>query len=81
MFMKCIKVFVVFLFLFLALGIYVHYDLIQEQPRPEFICYKGKLIRAMEEESIYLKVKDTQCEVFENLIIIDKEVKNDERHD
>ena len=72
---KCIKIFVFFLFIFLALGIYVHYDLIKEQPREEFICHKGNLIRSMELNNIYLKVKDTQCEVFEDLIIIDKEVK------
>ncbi len=74
MLMKCIKVFVFFLGLFLALGIYVHYDLIKEQPRPEYMCHEGKLIKAMEIESIYLRVKDTQCEIFEDLIIVDKEV-------
>jgi len=71
---KCIKIFVFFLFIFLALGIYVHYDLIQEQPKEEFMCYKGKLIRSLEMNNIYLQVKDTKCEVFEDLIIIDKEV-------
>jgi len=71
---KCIKVFVLFLVLFLALGIYVHYDLITEQPRPEYMCHEGKLIKAMEIESIYLRVKGTQCEIFEDLIIVDKEV-------
>lgn len=74
MLMKCIKVFVFFLVLFLALGIYVHYDLIKEQPRPEYMCHEGKLIKAMEIESIYLRVKDTRCEIFEDLIIVDKEV-------
>lgn len=74
MLMKCIKVFVFFLVLFLALGIYVHYDLIKEQPRPEYMCHKGQLIKAMEIESIYLRVKDTKCEIFEDLIIVNKEV-------
>lgn len=72
---KCIKVFVLYLFVFLAFGIYVHYDLIQEQPKPQFICYDGKLIKSMEIESIYLQVKGTKCEVFDDLIIVDKEVK------
>jgi len=72
---KILKYFISFLAIFLALGIYIHYDLIKEQPREEFMCHKGKLIRSMELNNIYLKVKDTQCEVFEDLIIIDKEVK------
>ena len=74
---KCIKIFVLYLFVFLAFGVYVHYDLIQEQPKPQYMCHKGKLIKSMEIESIYLQVKDTKCEVFEDLIIVDKEVKNE----
>ena len=75
MLVKFIKIFISFLAILLALGIYLHYDLIKEQPRPEYICHKGSLIKAMEISKIYLKVKDTQCEIFEDLIIIDKEVK------
>lgn len=74
MLMKCIKFILVFLMVFIALSLYVHYDLIKEQPRPQFMCYEGKLIKSMEIDSIYLKVKDTKCEVFEDLIIVDKEV-------
>jgi hypothetical protein len=71
---KILKYIVLFIMLFLILGIYVHYDLIKEQPRPEFICYKGKLLKALEIDDIYVKVVGTQCELFEDLIIVDKEV-------
>jgi len=74
MVMKILKIFVSFAVIFLAFGIYIHYDLIQEPPKEEFMCYKGKLIRSLEMNNIYLQVKDTKCEVFEDLIVIDKEV-------
>jgi len=74
MVMKILKIFVSFLVIFLAFGIYIHYDLIKEPHKKEFMCYKGKLIRSMELNNIYLKVKDTQCEIFEDLIIVDNEV-------
>jgi len=72
---KCIKIFVLCLFIFLAFGIYVHYDLIKEQPKPQYMCHKGKLIHKLDDgETVYLKVKNVSCEFEKGMIIIEEQL-------
>jgi len=71
---KIIRYVLLFVVLVLSFAIYLNYECMIEPEREEFMCYKGKLIRSMELDNIYVEVKDTKCEVFEDLIIVNKEV-------
>lgn len=74
MLVKIIKYMLLLIIVILSITIYINYECIVTPEKPEFMCHKGKLIRSMELNNIYLQVKDTKCEVFEDLIIVDKKV-------
>lgn len=71
---KIIRYILLFVVLVLSFAIYLNYECMIKPEREEFMCYKGKLIRSMELDNIYVEVRDTKCEVFEDLIIVNKEV-------
>ena len=71
---KIISYTLLFVVLVLSFAIYLNYECMQKPEREQFMCYKGKLIRSMELNNIYVEVRDTKCEVFEDLIIVNKEV-------